>query len=484
MVWGRASAVVAAALLLAGCRTAPKSTAGASPSQASSTANAPSTPAPATQASCPLHDEPLRNQVSSVSFQQPLPNAGDAQPEFIDTAEELRLQEFVAEVVSRYPSIQAMSAGWQAAAQRYPQAVALDDPMFMMMTAPASLNSPTTEGAYILELRQKLPWFGKRGLRGQIAAEQAAAAGHEVDDARLKVALAAQIAYFEYYLAHQELALNQTTTELANDFLGAAQSRYRTNQVTQQDVLQAELELAELSRRKLELERMRRVAAARMNTLLLRSPNLPLPSPRLTVDTYNASREPALLYEWAMQNRPDLAAQAHRVEAESANLALTYKQYLPDTELFGRYDTFWQPASTQGDLRGQVGVAMNLPVYRRKVNAAVCEARFKLQRERAQYDQLAAEIRLEVQTALEQVRENEQTAKLYKERILPAAEQYLAAVRSNYEVGKATSLDFVQAQRELLKVREQQLQTTTTLAQHLIELERYLGGSVPRELNE
>ena len=53
---------------------------------------------------------------------------------------------------------------------------------------------------------------------------------------------------------------------------------------------------------------------------------------------------------------------------------MAYKQFHPDVELFGRYDTCWQPASTQGDLRGQVGVSMNLLVYRHKLHAAVNEA--------------------------------------------------------------------------------------------------------------
>lgn len=434
-----------------------------------------------------------KSRVAPVAFQEPLPkaveNGATSEPEIpkasaeeVEPAGELRLQDFVADVVAKYPSIEAMMAAYQAAAQRYPQAIALDDPMLMAMTAPESLNSAVAEGAYALELRQKLPWFGKRALRGEVAAEEAAAAGHEVQDARLKVALVAQTAYIEYYLADRQLELNKKSSGLANEFLEIAQVRFRTNQVTQQDVLQAELELAELSRRKLELQRMRRVATARMNTLLLQPPNLQLPSPQLDAEDYQIPSDPSLLYEWAQRNRPDLAAQAHQVEAENANLALAYKQYYPDGEFFGRYDTFWQPSSTQGDLRGQVGVAVNLPVYRGKLNAAVCEAKFRLQRERAEYEQLVAEIQLEVQTALEQVRESEQAVQLYEQRILPAAEQYLDAVRSNYEVGKATSLDFVQAQRELLKVREQQLMSRSTLAQRMVELERNVGGSLPRDL--
>jgi hypothetical protein len=67
-----------------------------------------------------------------------------------------------AEVEARNPSLEAMMAAWQAAAQRYPQQIALDDPMLMGMLAPQSAASNTTETAYAFQLNQKLPWFGKR----------------------------------------------------------------------------------------------------------------------------------------------------------------------------------------------------------------------------------------------------------------------------------------------------------------------------------
>src|SRR5262245_23456864 len=140
------------------------------------------------------------------------------------------IDSFVADVVATHPSIDALAAAWQAAMQRYPQAIALDDPMFMAMTAPASLNSNTAEGAYALELRQKLPWFGKRALRGTVANDEAAVAAHELDDARLKVALLAQTAYIEYYLAEQQVELNAAASELVSQFHEIAQTRYRTNQ--------------------------------------------------------------------------------------------------------------------------------------------------------------------------------------------------------------------------------------------------------------
>ena len=50
----------------------------------------------------------------------------------------------------------------------------------------------------------------------------------------------------------------------------------RTTLDLDDDVLQAELELADLARRQLELARMQKVAIARINTLLRRWPDAPL----------------------------------------------------------------------------------------------------------------------------------------------------------------------------------------------------------------
>ncbi len=460
-------------LWITGCRTAPRPQTALKPAAPSFSI---SKGEPRVSASKPSET----SEVKPAAFQEPPPKEEAAPPivfEANDLGGEYGFQEFVAAVVARHPSVEAMAAAWQAAAQRYPQAISLDDPMFMAMNAPASLNSSTVEGAYALELRQKFPWFGKRGLRGDVAKGEAATAASEYEDAQLKIALTAQIAYIEYFLADRQLELNSKSAEFMTEFREIAQSRYRTNQVTQQDVLQAELELAELDRRKLEIQRMRKVAMARMNTLLLREPSLPFPKPNLTVTSPKHDEDSSAFHAKAIQNRPDLAAQQHRVEAESAKLSLAYKQYYPDAEFFGRYDTFWQPASTQGDLRGQVGVLLNVPIYRGKLNAAVCEAQARLHKERALYEQLAADVHLEVQTALEQLQESEQAVSLYEDRLMPTAEQYLTVARSNYEVGKATSLDLVQAQRQLLNAREKQVEATAALAQRIMELQRSLGGA-------
>ena len=116
--------------------------------------------------------EPTR--ASTVELQQPRtselsqPLMQEGETRATPSAEgELSLACLIDEVRSRNPSLQAMAAAWQSAAQRFPQAVSLEDPMFMAMMAPASFDSDSVNPGYTLQGSQKFPWFGKRAARGR-----------------------------------------------------------------------------------------------------------------------------------------------------------------------------------------------------------------------------------------------------------------------------------------------------------------------------
>lgn len=467
---------IAAAMLAAGCR------AGANPRTAFVAQNGPLAVSRAAISPPLISPEKQSRQtpveIQPVSHLQP-PLA--AAPEVVGKVAplpvegELSLAELVAAVESKNPSLQAMVAAWQAAAQRYPQVIALDDPMLMAMSAPGSIHASPVENAYVLQLGQKLPWFGKRAERGRMASNEADAAFHDVEDSRLQISLAAQAAYYEYFLAQRLFGLNDENLKLMRAFRETAQARYRTNQVTQQDLLQADVEIAELDRRRLELQRMNKIAIARINTLLREPPGRPLPLPAAQLPAPQVPGDADQLLQMAIRGRPDLSSIAHRIQADEASLALAYKQYYPDAEFFGRYDSFWQPASTQGPLRGQVGVNFNLPIYRQKLNAAVCEAQYRLQRRRAEYQQRLADIDYEVQSAWEQVEESRQTVALYEKSLVPIARQNVAAARANYEVGKLSFLELAQAQRQQVMVREKQQEAVVLFHRRLAELSRLVG---------
>ncbi|MCI0746022.1 MAG: TolC family protein, partial [Verrucomicrobia subdivision 3 bacterium] len=241
----------------------------------------------------------------------------------------------------------------------------------------------------------------------------------------------------------------------------------------------SDVEFTQLDRRQIELERMNVVAAARINTLLRRPAQASLPPPPGQLSISPASLDLDVLQEVAVQRRPDIAALAARVRAEQAAVTVACKEYYPDGEFFGRYDSFWQPAETQSDLRGQVGVRLNVPIYKGRLNAAVREAMFRLSQRRAEYDQKVLDVRYEVQTAYAQLEESRKSLDLYSERLLPFAGQNVDAAQANYDVGKDSFLDLALAQRELIDVREKREEALVDYHRRLAELYRAVGGSVP-----
>jgi outer membrane protein TolC len=297
----------------------------------------------------------------------------------------------------------------------------------------------------------------------------------------LQLVEAAGTAYYDYYLVRQDLALNVQNIGKLREYHDIAARKYEANLAPQQDMLQAEVELAELARRQIELTRLERIAVARINTLMHLPPDAPLPPPPPHLDSPALNLSAGELRAMAMASRPDLASLSAKVRAEQTRVALANKEFLPDVEVFGRYDNFWSQAS----LRGQVGVNMNVPLYRDKRYAAVREAQWRLSQRRAEYQQRIDDINREVQTAYERFDEAQQTVGLYTSRILPAATKNVESAYAAYESGQGDFLRLVAAQRQLISLQERYQQSIADYHRRLVELERVvgqpLGNSPPAE---
>jgi hypothetical protein len=175
---------IAMAILVAGCRT---------PQRAAVSAHTLSVKAPVVSfskrhLSTPEEDESSLDQASYEDDEAPSEDAaGELDDPFAEAAE-LQLELLVSAVTSRNPSLQAANAAWSAAAERYPQAVAFDDPMMQTMFAPATFSSGSpTQSSYVLGVAQRVPWHGKRALRGQIAEWDATAASWDASEVQLRL---------------------------------------------------------------------------------------------------------------------------------------------------------------------------------------------------------------------------------------------------------------------------------------------------------
>jgi outer membrane protein TolC len=384
----------------------------------------------------------------------------------------------VAWVLARNPSLAEMEEAWKAASARYPQVTALEDPMFAGTIGPGTIASDDrgVEFAYRLELSQTYPWPGKRELRGQNAQALANAAAHDVGDMQLQLAESARRAFYDYYLVDRALAVNRENLRLLRQFHTNAETRYSTGQVPQQDILQADVEIGRAQERQVSLERLRPVAVARINTLLHLPPDKPLPPPPEKLELGEALPEAAVLRAWALERRPDLRAVADRLAAEQASLALAQLEFYPDLTPFVMYDRFMGNTSDNRDLATMLGVRLNVPVRLERRRAAVAEAKARVAQRLAEQAKQIDQVNYQVQQAYEQVRESEQVVRLYEKTILPAARKNVEAAQSAYVTGKIPFLSLIEAQRNVVSLRDRYYEALADYHRRRATLERVVGG--------
>lgn len=389
-------------------------------------------------------------------------------------AKELTAEAVVAQVLARNPTLAQMAAAAEAAAARYPQVTSLDDPMFGVSVAPGAWGPNDINGGYRLEASQKLPFPGKRALRGANALAEARAAGNEVEDARLQLAEAAAGAFFDLYAVDRALEVNRESAKLLGEFKQTAESLYKTGKAPQQDMLQADVELGKQRERQLTLERGREVAVARINTLMHLPPDTPLPPPPAAVPPPPAVPDTPALRAAALR-RPDLTALADQVAAELAAVELARKEFGPDVELSAAYDTFWQ----ERPLRAQAGVKVNLPVRTGRRYAAIAEAQAKVAQRQAELARATDRVNFEVQEAAAQLRESGRVVRLYEADILPAAELNVKSARAAYTAGQVPFLTLLEAQRSAVDLRDRYYEAVAAAGRRQATLERVVGGSLP-----
>jgi outer membrane protein TolC len=293
---------------------------------------------------------------------------------------------------------------------------------------------------------------------------------------RLQLVESAQTAFYDYYLVERALEVNEESLGLLRDFRKNAQTRYQTGLVPEQDVLQADVEIGREQDRRLELEQMREVAIARINSLMHLLPDSPLPAPPKQVNLIEELPDAQSLRVIALARRPDLQALADRIAAEEASLGLARKEFYPDFEPFFMYDRFMGNVSDNRDLATMLGLRLNLPVYRQRRYAAVAEAEARIAQRRGELARLMDQVNYQVQEAYARVQRSERSVRLYRDTILKAAEANVKAAQSAYITGKIPFLSLIEAQRNVVGLRDRYYEAVADYFRRRATLERAVGG--------
>ena len=273
----------------------------------------------------------------------------------IENLAALTPEALVAAVEQHNHHLLSSAAAVEAAQLRIAPASALADPTLSYMMLPRSIGSDIgyRHGG---EISQSFPWPGKRDLHGTVASERHNIALEDLAITRLDVVTAARSSFAEWHYLHRAIEINTANQQVVEELIAVAQARYSSGSALQQDVLQAEVELALLQQQRLTLDQQLTAARASMNLLLNRDidsyvpPPAPLrePGPLPGLDAARAIAE---------QTHPYLRRQAALVDEGHARVELADKAFLPDFRAYLNYADTWD----ERDKRLHVGVAINVP---------------------------------------------------------------------------------------------------------------------------
>jgi outer membrane protein TolC len=333
----------------------------------------------------------------------------------------------------------------------------------------------------------------------------AEAARWEVERTRQAVRADVKDTYYRVYFLDRALEVTGRNEVRVGDFARLTSAKYGVGTGAQPDVLKAQVERTRLADQIVALTEERASAVARLNALLGRSTQTPLPGTALPEGLRTAALEPqntratftsaslpggasadgqtapgvpsvAELQRMALAHNPMIQAHVQRVAAQERSLSLAGKATLPDVSVSVAY-------SRRADFSdfANLMVSVPLPVFSgRKQDQAVVEQTAVLRDHEAQHHAMVDQINAEIASLAAGLRRARDQLVLLNDGILPQARTGLSSATASYQVGRVDFLTLLDAQVTLYRLELDHHRLLSEFAADLAALERAVGTEVIR----
>ena len=394
--------------------------------------------------------------------------------------EMLRLQPLIQEALAVNPEIRAEGKKWDAARERPPQEGSLDDPMlnFEIENLPTNSFAFTQEDMTMkkLSVSQALPFFGKLGLRSEVAQREANAIGLAYQDKRNEIVRRVKEVFYGLYAIDHSLEIVEKNRELLREFVKIAETKYSVGKGIQQDVLKAQVELSKLLDEQIRLEQSRQAAGARLNAILNRLPQTPLGRTG-EVSKAEFSMDMKELQTRALENRPLLKGLQEEIERSKAANALARKRYFPDLTMSLGYAFREDSAIAKRSDFFSAGFSINIPLYfRTKQDRQVAETSALINSAKEQYQATRNEVFSMVKELVADIEKGHKLIDLIETGLLPQARLSLDSAVAGYQVGKVDFLTLLDNRLTLFNFEKEYYRTLGEYQISLARLEWVVGA--------
>lgn len=423
----------------------------------------------------------LESEIShSIVLHRAAPSGPSTDPELDKIlSAALDLDTLIAAALSRNPRLREEMERVRAGLEEVHRAGALDDPMLKFEVWAVPLRQPLAlkrDDTNMVGLTQNIPFPGNLNLRAESALRDAESVYQMYREVQREVIAEVKKAYYEYYRLSREFEVHLEHVRILEDFAKVSDIKFRTGTVAQQDVLRPQVELVMLHNDVLFIEQRIGTAKAAINVLLNRPDDAPLGRPRDIVpadDRYDVKD----LQAKALEARPELRAALFKLQASRTGLELAEREATwPDFSIGVDY---WQMPEEPDAWGGMFGI--NLPWFTGKRQAEARKIRHAVRGDEIAIERIRSRVLFEVRDAYLRVEAARKSLVLLRGELLPKSEQNVAVSRANYEKGKASFLDLLDAERSQRDLKLKYYQALAQYESAVADLERAVGRDLRRK---
>jgi outer membrane protein TolC len=363
------------------------------------------------------------------------------------------LEDYLHYAARHSPALKAAFYQWRSVLERSGYAGALPNPQISYTYFLENVETRVGPQNQRFMLRQSFPWFGTLDAKKQIALESANSAYQKFQSEQFRLFYQVKTAYYEYYYLGRDIAITRENLELLQFWESVARAKYRVALKQHPDVIKAQVELGKLEDRLNTLvDRVEPVVAQlRAATNLPDAIDLPVPG-EIQVEEVVVDREEII--DQVLAENPDLKAIEHLIDKQIAARRLAGKMSLPSFFVGLDYietgDAINSSLPESGKDPWMASVGISLPIWfgANKARREEADAQYR----RAQNTLADVQNRLVALTdkIVFGYRDALRKTRLYRDGLVPKAEQSLNANYTAYQAGETDFLNVLDAQRQLL----------------------------------
>ncbi len=383
----------------------------------------------------------------------------------------LTLDQVIAEVLLKNPSLQAFSLEIRAREARLLQSGMWPNPQLQIQAEDITgtgqfdsfRNTQTT-----VQLSQRIRLGGKIAKKERVAELSKDLAQWDYEITRMNILTQTGQAFIDVIKSQEQMKLAEHLVSLADTNLKVISLRAESGKVSPVQVVKAKVAR---SKTQLEVDQTKnRMEAARRRLSITWAESSP-GFKGVLGDFYKVEILPtydALLAK--LEKNPSLERWAAEMSHRQANIELEESKAIPDLQLQGAYRRIEEQ---QADTL-VLGISIPLNIFDRN-QGNILEARHR--KEKASAEQSA--IRLQLQSRLADIYTRlsnaHQQATTLKQDILPGAQKAFNAVQEGYRYGKFGLIDVLDSQRTLFESRSRYLEALGNYHKAVLDIERIIG---------